>query len=146
MASIITHVVTSTVTANASSTSAATTKVPAQGGIIEGANPSKWNASNPITLFIIQVRVLDPGCLIPSLTLAATGWNHHHLLSGPTLPSLQNQTATSHCRDYWGNPTGSFGLWTDTRLYRCHIPNRLYARPEYCCQPRPDFVPILSRP
>ena len=32
------------------------TGAPPQAGILEGANPSKYTPSNPITLFIIQVR------------------------------------------------------------------------------------------
>jgi hypothetical protein len=32
------------------------TTAPPQAGILEGANPSKYTPSNPITLFIIQVR------------------------------------------------------------------------------------------
>ena len=31
------------------------TNAPPQAGILEGANPSKYTPSNPITLFIIQV-------------------------------------------------------------------------------------------
>ena len=31
------------------------TGAPPQAGVLEGANPTEWNASNPITLFIIQV-------------------------------------------------------------------------------------------
>lgn len=39
-----------------SSTAAASaTGAPNQAGILEGMNPSHYNASNPLTLFIIQV-------------------------------------------------------------------------------------------
>jgi len=48
-----------TITATAASTAAAVSssaaRAPAQGGILEGMNPSKFNPKDPITLFIIQV-------------------------------------------------------------------------------------------
>lgn len=34
-----------------------TTKVKAQGGILEGSNPAHYDSSNPIVIFIIQVGV-----------------------------------------------------------------------------------------
>lgn len=34
-------------------------RAPAQGGVLEGANPSEYNASNPIILFIIQVHTFN---------------------------------------------------------------------------------------
>lgn len=55
MASIITSVVTSTVTAKPVTTTAAS-RAAHQGGIIEGADPSKYDPKNPIIIFIIQVR------------------------------------------------------------------------------------------
>ena len=42
--------------AAAAATSAGARRVPSQGGILEGANPSAYNPKNPIILFIIQVR------------------------------------------------------------------------------------------
>jgi hypothetical protein len=51
--------VTYTVTAAASAVSPSSTAARAapQGGVLEGLNPSQYNASNPIILFIIQVCI-----------------------------------------------------------------------------------------
>jgi hypothetical protein len=51
--------VTQAVTAVTSSisSSATTDRAAPQGGVLEGSNPSQYNASNPIILFIIQVFV-----------------------------------------------------------------------------------------
>ena len=48
-----------TVTAATSAVSSSSTTVRAapQGGVFEGLNPSQYNASNPIILFIIQVCI-----------------------------------------------------------------------------------------
>ena len=48
----VTDVVTKTV---ASASASSTVKVAPQGGILEGGNPTHYDAKNPITLFIIQV-------------------------------------------------------------------------------------------
>jgi hypothetical protein len=36
-----------------------TVRAAPQGGVLEGLNPVQYNASNPIILFIIQVRIPD---------------------------------------------------------------------------------------
>ena len=41
-----------------SSAPKATAAVPAQGGVIDGLNPTHYNPKDPIPLFIIQVRLL----------------------------------------------------------------------------------------
>ena len=46
-------------TASAAATS---TKVPAQGGILEGANPSVFDPKNPIIVFIIQAGIIIVFC------------------------------------------------------------------------------------
>lgn len=52
----VTDVVLSTVTRLASSAApTASNRATPQAGIIEGANPVDYNASNPIILFIVQV-------------------------------------------------------------------------------------------
>lgn len=56
--SILVTTVTKTLSATASSTSASFTKVPAQGGVLEGVNPVVYNPSNPIILFIIQAGII----------------------------------------------------------------------------------------
>ena len=54
MADMITSIITTTVTAKPAATSSSLRAVH-QGGILEGANPSKFNPKDPITMFIIQV-------------------------------------------------------------------------------------------
>lgn len=54
MADVITSIVTATVTAKPAATSS-NSRVAHQGGILEGANPSRFNPKDPITVFIIQV-------------------------------------------------------------------------------------------
>lgn len=55
-----------TVTSTVASSSAASTRAPAQGGILEGENPSTYDPKNPIILFIIQVN----GCQGQTLCIA----------------------------------------------------------------------------
>ncbi|KAF2483924.1 Sodium/hydrogen exchanger family-domain-containing protein [Neohortaea acidophila] len=57
----VTQMVTTTVTA---ATSTSTARAPAQAGIFEGADPSVYNASNPIILFIIQASIILIFCRI----------------------------------------------------------------------------------
>lgn len=54
----------SVATVIASATAAATTvsKAPPQAGIFEGLNPAKYNANNPIILFIIQAAIVIALC------------------------------------------------------------------------------------
>jgi hypothetical protein len=57
--SSIASAVTKTVTKTAASTAASATstlRAKPQGGVLEGSNPTVWDSSNPIILFIIQVR------------------------------------------------------------------------------------------
>lgn len=55
------HSAISTITKTASSAAAtATSRAPAQGGILEGLNPTHYDSKNPITIFIIQVRSSAP--------------------------------------------------------------------------------------
>jgi Sodium/hydrogen exchanger family len=50
----VTQMVTRTI--HVSATASSTLRAAPQGGILEGGNPSQYNPSNPIILFIIQVR------------------------------------------------------------------------------------------
>ena len=59
MASISISTVTATVTAKAAAATTAASRAVAQGGILEGANPSKYDSKNPIIIFIIQVNPAD---------------------------------------------------------------------------------------
>ncbi|KAI9860323.1 MAG: K(+)/H(+) antiporter [Trichoglossum hirsutum] len=52
----------SAVSKTATSTQPARTRAPPQGGILEGANPAKYNATNPLTLFIIQAVIIIIFC------------------------------------------------------------------------------------
>jgi len=56
--SLMATTVTKILTANASSTSASSTKVVPQGGVLEGVNPVVYSPSNPIILFIIQAGII----------------------------------------------------------------------------------------
>ncbi|KAK5008090.1 hypothetical protein LTR28_004449, partial [Elasticomyces elasticus] len=59
----ITATVTSFVTKTAASTSAsATLRAAAQGGILEGSNPSHYDSKNPIIMFIIQAGIILVFC------------------------------------------------------------------------------------
>lgn len=40
-------------------------RAPSQAGVIEGAIPTKYNPSDPLTLFIIQVRQTRHGGMAP---------------------------------------------------------------------------------
>ncbi|KAH0538039.1 hypothetical protein FGG08_005351 [Glutinoglossum americanum] len=52
----------SKVSKTATSAANAATRAPPQGGILEGANPSKYNPSSPLTLFIIQAAIIIIFC------------------------------------------------------------------------------------
>jgi len=56
--SSLANTVTKTLSATLSSTSATSTKVAAQGGVLEGVNPVVYNPSNPLILFIIQAGII----------------------------------------------------------------------------------------
>ncbi|OCL11071.1 K(+)/H(+) antiporter 1 [Glonium stellatum] len=56
----VTAVVTKTITA--ATTATGKTKVPPQGGILEGANPSTYDPKNPIIIFIIQAGIIIIFC------------------------------------------------------------------------------------
>ncbi|KAI9779625.1 MAG: K(+)/H(+) antiporter [Geoglossum umbratile] len=49
-------------TTSAAQATSSSSRVPPQGGILEGANPSKYNATNPLTLFIIQASIIIIFC------------------------------------------------------------------------------------
>ncbi|KAF2501851.1 hypothetical protein BU16DRAFT_556321 [Lophium mytilinum] len=57
---VVTAVVTKTVAASATPSAAA--KVPPQGGILEGGNPSVYDSKNPIIIFIIQAGIIIIFC------------------------------------------------------------------------------------
>ncbi|KAI9741579.1 MAG: K(+)/H(+) antiporter [Claussenomyces sp. TS43310] len=63
MASVATKTVTKAATAVSSTLSAtASNRAPDQGGVLDGVNPTKYNASNPIILFIIQAGIIIIFC------------------------------------------------------------------------------------
>ena len=95
MASVSVSTVTVTVTAKAVAATTAAARAAAQGGILEGANPSKYDAKNPIIIFIIQAS-LTPDQGLGSLTVLV-GWHHHHFHPSPTLSPLQDSPASRHC-------------------------------------------------
>jgi hypothetical protein len=71
MASTVTAFVTDTVTKTVamSATAASTARAKAQGGILEGENPTHYNPKDPIIIFIIQVRITQPHLTDRVLTL-----------------------------------------------------------------------------
>jgi hypothetical protein len=58
--STVTQVVTSVVSAASAASASSTLRAKPQGGILEGEDPSVYDAKNPIILFIIQVRHTSP--------------------------------------------------------------------------------------
>ncbi|KAG9960549.1 hypothetical protein KCU61_g6485, partial [Aureobasidium melanogenum] len=64
MAATITAVVTDTITKTAamSATASSTARAKAQGGILEGENPTQYNPKDPIIIFIIQAGVIILFC------------------------------------------------------------------------------------
>jgi hypothetical protein len=54
--STVTQVVTSVVSTASAASASSTLRARPQGGILEGEDPSVYDAKNPIILFIIQVR------------------------------------------------------------------------------------------
>ncbi|KAJ0110120.1 hypothetical protein J7T55_000552 [Diaporthe amygdali] len=67
LASTITNV------AAAGSSNSSDGKVAAQAGVLEGANPVKYSASNPITLFIIQAMIIIIFCRLLHYPLSYLG-------------------------------------------------------------------------
>ncbi|MCJ1307558.1 K(+)/H(+) antiporter [Agyrium rufum] len=61
--------ITKTITA-ASSTASSVNRVSPQGGILEGANPSVYQSSNPIILFIIQAGIIVVFCRLLHIPLS----------------------------------------------------------------------------
>jgi hypothetical protein len=53
----LTEMVTKTISGTAGTASSSSRAAP-QGGVLDGGNPAKFDAKNPIALFIIQVRTL----------------------------------------------------------------------------------------
>ncbi|KAI9757927.1 MAG: Serum paraoxonase/arylesterase 2 [Chaenotheca gracillima] len=68
MASTVTKIVTTTV--SATTTPSSTVRAAPQGGILEGANPSKYDPKNPINLFIIQAGIIIIFCRLLHLPLS----------------------------------------------------------------------------
>jgi len=98
MAATVTAFVTDTVTktvAMSATSAASTARAKAQGGILEGENPTHYNPKDPIIIFIIQVCVvviLKRSMLI----LMILGWCNHSLLSLAPLASVKDPTTSCH--------------------------------------------------
>lgn len=74
MASTVTSIIVTTVTAATSSASAsASATVAPQAGVLEGANPAHYNANNPIILFIIQAIIIVIFCRLLHYPLSYLG-------------------------------------------------------------------------
>jgi hypothetical protein len=58
----MTDTVTKTVSMSATASSTAGSRAKAQGGILEGENPTHYNPKDPITMFIIQVMLPSKTC------------------------------------------------------------------------------------
>ncbi|RDW71906.1 putative K(+) antiporter 1 [Coleophoma crateriformis] len=61
IASVVTHTVTTTVT---SASASSTLRAAPQGGVLDGLDPTTYNSSNPIILFIIQAGIIIIFCRI----------------------------------------------------------------------------------
>lgn len=123
MASTVTDMVTKTVSVTAS-TASSTSRAAAQGGILEGSNPSTYDPKNPIIIFIIQVSLKFAIPAPPKLTFLQ-GWHYPHLLSITSLSSLKDKAAPSHCRSHRRGPFGPL----------CH---------GFVSQAMQDFLPVCS--
>ncbi|RDL41777.1 uncharacterized protein BP5553_01756 [Venustampulla echinocandica] len=60
----MTSIIASTVSAVTSASPTATHRASPQGGIVEGANPSKYDPKNPLILFIIQAGIIIVFCRV----------------------------------------------------------------------------------
>jgi hypothetical protein len=101
MAATVTAFVTDTITKTVSmaATAASTARAKAQGGILEGENPTHYNPKDPIIIFIIQVFEpydFDMLCIDSDFL----GWRDHPLLSLAPLALVENPTASCHCRSH----------------------------------------------
>jgi hypothetical protein len=102
MAATVTAFVTDTITKTVSmaATAASTARAKAQGGILEGENPTHYNPKDPIIIFIIQV--CEPyGFEMMCIYSDFPGWRNYPLLSLTPLASIQNSTASCHRRSHW---------------------------------------------
>ncbi len=126
------------------------TPAPGQGGILEGANPSIYDPKNPIVMFIIQASSTPlpahsqtPGERELTWSLCSIGRYHHHLLSPPPLPPLQDSPAPCHRRSHRWHSPGPLGLRSHPRLHQCHLSRRLHAHPQLL---RQRWLDSLSLP
>jgi hypothetical protein len=136
-----------------SGSTANSTRVAPQAGVLEGANPIEWSASNPIAVFIVQVCPIPPvGCILSvpawpaptqtpmsvpdtiwhgSIFLAAnrplTGRHHHHSLPPLTLPTKPTWPTPGHRRGHRWHFARSFGSNANPWLSSCHFPNFVHA-------------------
>jgi hypothetical protein len=104
MAATITAVVTDTVTKTVamSATASSTARAKAQGGILEGENPTQYNPKDPIIIFIIQVCAQSAVISGESdIDLEVLGWCDHPLLPFTPLASIEDSTAACHRRSHW---------------------------------------------
>jgi hypothetical protein len=83
-----------------------TKTVPHQAGVLEGSNPSAYNSSDPIVLFIIQVRSHIPLLSRESVLISygVFAVSHHHCsMSSAPLAVVEASTAPSHRRGHRRN-------------------------------------------
>lgn len=118
-------------------------RAPAQGGILQGANPSVYDPKNPIILFIIQVCLsLVLMVLKSKLTISIPGRYHHHLLQTPPLAPLKDPPTKSYRGSHWWHTPGTVRHGPHPRLHRCHLSYRLDAYPEHGSQRRAHPLPL----
>ena len=144
MASVSISTVTATVTAKAAAATTAASRAAAQGGILEGANPSHYNPKDPIITFIIQVYSARPKNGMTSLTVNI-GRLDHYFHPPPPLSPLSHSPTSCHCRNYRRYLAWAFGSWSHTGLLRCHLPQSLDAHTHAGCQSWPGSLPVLGR-
>ena len=121
-------------------------RAPAQGGILQGANPSVYDPKNPIIIFIIQVcwlsHLLQCNGLLSN---AITGRHHHHLLPPSPPASLEDQTTTSHCGSHRWHIARALRHGPHTGFHGCHLSHGIHAHLELGRQCWLDPLPLPRR-
>ena len=79
--------------------------VPNQAGVIEGLDPTHYNPKNPLVLFIIQVRLPAPVCMIHLKSDRDSDGHYHRHMSIAALAPFICSAAYSYRRGYRRNCT-----------------------------------------
>jgi len=106
------------------SSNSTTTRV-AQAGILSGKNPVTYDSSNPILIFIIQVRTLSFSLLHTCNLTQLQGWHHYHFLLASPLAAFQDPPTPRYRRSSRRHSPGPISTWPYTQFYQYHLPHSL---------------------